>query len=258
MTAPFFFSEDDDLAARVVGDVVTLSGDEGRHAVTVKRMAVGEHLLVGDGHSAVLHATVQTIHSKTELAARVNAVELCSAPSPRVTVVQALIKGERMERAVETLTEAGVDRIILWQSQRAIVRLDQSAAQKTQSKLAIRAQQAAKQARRPIVPTITTVVKAPELIDLVVGDSRLLILHEDAKHVLSDVLPPLPDASMNAQDIVLVVGPEGGLSPEEVELLESRGGTTVGLGNSVMRASTAGTVALGWVMGAVGRWSVAD
>lgn len=258
MTAPFFYGDSSALQSVGLGDLVTLSGDEGRHAVTVKRLAVGESLLIGDGAGILAHGVVDQLNGKADLVAKIERVEHFALPTPRVTVVQALIKGDRMERAIESMTEAGVDRIILWQSARTIVRFDGESAEKLRNKLTTRAQQAAKQARRPLIPVVDGVLKLAQLVDANDGSERRLVLHEDAQQALNAVLPPRQAVASPVENITIFVGPEGGISDEELAALRSMGATPVRLGPSVMRASTAGTVALGWVMGATGRWAVGD
>lgn len=262
MTAPFFYGDADDLEHVAVGDLLTLAGDEGHHAVTVKRLAVGETVLIGDGRGCVAHAVITEVVNKRELSARVEHVTRQDPPNPSVTVIQALIKGERMERAIETLTEAGVDRIVPWQSQRSIVRVDASSSGKLASKLSNRAEQAAKQARRSVVPEVSTVLKTPGLIEqlnrLDHDRAVVVVLHEDAEQPLNEVLARDGEAITSAEQIIVVVGPEGGIASQELDELIAIGALPVRMGPSVMRASTAGTVALGWVMGASGRWAMAD
>lgn len=258
MTAPFFYGDAAELGALTSGDVYVLDGEEGRHAVTVKRLSVGEPVLIGDGAGAVAAGVVERTVGKAELVVAVQDVVRHSPPNPVITVVQALIKGDRMERAIETMTEAGADRIVLWQSKRSIVRTDAASAQKLRAKLATRAQQAAKQARRAYVPEVTDIVKTADLAAELGRGLRILVLHEDATTSLADALGPVASGEDEGQGIVIVVGPEGGIGADECALLAEFGGTAVALGPSVMRASTAGTVALGWVMGASGRWTVRD
>ncbi len=258
MTAPFFYGDSAALASVGVGDLVALSGDEGRHAVTVKRLAAGEALLIGDGAGIVVQGVVDQINGKADLVAKVERIDHFARPTPRVTVVQALIKGDRMERAIESMTEAGVDRIVLWQSARTIVRLDGASAQKLRNKLTTRAQQAAKQARRARIPAVDGVANSVQLADAIDGSRKMLVLHEDAQQALNTVLTPRQAGESPTEHIAIFVGPEGGISDEELIALSEIGATPVRLGPSVMRASTAGTVALGWVMGATGRWTVGD
>jgi len=258
VTAPFFYGDAATIAAASPGDSYILDGEEGRHAVTVKRLAAGEAVLLGDGHGVVASGVVERAVGKSELVVLISEIARLTPASPTVTVVQALIKGDRMERAIETMTEAGVDRVVLWQSQRSIVRTDAASAQKLRAKLALRAQQAAKQARRAFVPEITSVMKIADLAAHIGQDCQILVLHEEATDSLSEVLHPASDRGSARPDVVVVVGPEGGIDADERQSLADLGGVAVGLGPSVLRASTAGTVALGWVMGASGRWTVRD
>lgn len=258
MTAPFFYGDTEALAAAKIGDDVTVSGDEGRHAVTVKRLTVGEELLVGDGLGTCVRATVAAVRGKDELTASVDEVVQVERPTPRVTVVQALIKGERMERAIETLTEANVDEIVLWQAERSIARVNAGAEAKALTKLSKRAEQAAKQARRAWIPTVTGVLSTSEVIAQLPEDSRIVALHEDSSVALPELITVGSATATQQSGVVLIVGPEGGISATEIEELTAVGVKTARIGTSVLRASTAGTVALGWVMGAIGRWSVGD
>lgn len=260
MTAAFFFAEPSRLANAAPGAVVTIEGDEGRHAVTVKRITVGEQVLVGDGKGRVVCAVVSQLVGKDVLHAVVESVEDVAKPTPTITVAQALIKGDRMDRAIETMTEAGVDRLVLWQAQRSIARVNGSNAARLLGKARTRAEQAAKQARRAYVPEVDLALGMAGLVECA-GDSTIYVLDESATTSLADVIRPMTDQSSapaSARNICLVVGPEGGVHPDELAQLLAVGGSSVRIGASVLRASTAGTVALGWVMGATGRWEVAD
>lgn len=255
MTAPFFYGDPGALVVAQSGDELVIGGDEGRHAVTVKRLQPGESVLIGDGAGICIHGSVADTHGKDQLVVHVEQVVRQQMPTPQITVVQALIKGDRMERAVETLTEANVDDIVVWQADRSIARVNAASAEKVRAKLGLRAAQAAKQARRSWIPTVSGVLTTPELITRLSTNSRVVVLHEEAELALTDAIPV---GTAAPTDVVLVVGPEGGISPRELESLVAVGAVTATMGASVMRSSTAGTVALGWVMGASGRWSVGD
>ncbi len=255
MTSPFFYGSAGDLESVAVGDVLTLSGEEGRHAVTVKRIDVGEQLLVGDGRGVVATATVVAVRGKDRLDAAVLSVTQTPPSATQVTVIQALVKGDRMERAIESMTEAGVDHIVLWQAQRSIARVTGTARQKLHTKLTGRARQAAKQARRPWVPTVSEVVTTDQLAEEFAESTLRIALHEDARRSLPEVLTA---EAMRGKppSVVLLVGPEGGIELAELTALANLDVQAAVMGPSIMRSSSAGTVALGWVMGALGRWSV--
>ncbi|MGB8021254.1 MAG: RNA methyltransferase PUA domain-containing protein, partial [Candidatus Nanopelagicales bacterium] len=114
MTAPLFLADAGQVAAAAVGGLFDLAGPEGRHAVGVRRLVVGEAIDIGDGQGTVLQARVAALTGREALRAEVLARWITPAPQPRVVVVQALPKGDRAEQAVETLTEVGVDVIVPW------------------------------------------------------------------------------------------------------------------------------------------------
>ncbi|HSO05176.1 MAG TPA: RsmE family RNA methyltransferase, partial [Candidatus Limnocylindrales bacterium] len=167
MTAALFHLERAVAAGAGVGDVVELSGPEGRHAVTVKRVEVGEHIDLGDGAGTVLNAVVEALHGRDSLTARVLVRSELPAPQPRIVVVQALPKGERGETAVETLTEVGVDVIVPWQAERCVARWTGDKVQRGKSKWAATARAAGKQARRAWLPEVGPLARTSDVEALV-------------------------------------------------------------------------------------------
>lgn len=258
MTAPLFYGNAQDVAQAKVGDEVIVGGDEGRHAVTVKRLSAGEPVLVGDGAGRILEGLVASTRGKSELVVEVRRVTASALPEPRITVVQGLIKGERLERAVETMTEAGVDRIVLWQSQRSIVRIGDDAGAKVVAKLRAKAMNAAKQARRAWVPVVELAISTAEVAAAIADSPVRIALHEEADKSLAEELRVRGATGASVGDVALVIGPEGGISPTELEQLSAAQVVPTRMGSPILRSSTAGTVALGWVMGATGRWTVGD
>ena len=227
-----------------------LGGDEGRHAARVRRLTVGEDVLVADGLGGLLECVVTAVLGDG-LQLTVRAVSTVPVPRPRLVVVQALPKGDRAELAVEVLTELGVDEIVPWAAARSITRWDGPRGAKALEKWRRTAREAAKQSRRPRLPIVhdlaTTDAVAARLATsgLVSG----FVLHEDADLPLSSA--PLPDAD----ELVLVVGPEGGVSPEELSAFAAAGAVPVRLGAEVLRTSTAGAAGLAVVSVRLGRWS---
>lgn len=239
-TPPLFL-----LDAFPAGDRVVLDGPEGRHAATVKRLRPGEAVLLGDGRGGLAHAVVASVGRDVvglTLAERV----AVPAPSPRVVVAQALVKGERGELAVELATEAGADAFVPWTAARCVARWP---GDKGLARWQRTAREAAKQARRAWVPQVTSPVATRDLAAQVAAAACALVLHESATTALTDVA--LPDAG----EILLVVGPEGGITDDELGVLTAAGATTVRLGPEVLRASTAAAVALGALGVLTGRWA---
>ncbi len=225
------------LCTDLAGDQVVLDGPEGRHAVVVRRLRVGESVDLVDGLGTRVTGSVLSL-AKDSLVATVVTRELEAAPSPRITLVQALAKGDRGELAVELATEVGIDEIVPWAAARCVVKWD--AAPKALERWRSTAREAAKQSRRSWFPVVRDLARTAAVAEL---PGQLLVLHEDATVALSTV--PLTG------DVVLVVGPEGGISAEELAAL---GGTAVRLGPSVLRTSTAGAAAAAVVSARTARW----
>lgn len=251
MTAPFFLVEPAALAP-TVGGLVTVDGSEGRHAATVKRLAVGEAVLVGDGLGHVVEGTVAAVLGKDRVDVRVTAYDDHPAPSPRVVVVQALAKGDRGELSVELLTEVGADVIVPWAAARSISQWRGDKVERGLERWRSTAREAAKQSRRPWLPDVRALASTGEAVELVrgtvAGGGTALVLHEDADLRLASLTPP------HEGDVVLVVGPEGGITDEERAAFESAGARSTRLGPGVLRTSTAGTVAAAVILARTGRW----
>lgn len=235
-----------------VGAAVELTGPEGRHAVTVTRIVAGQEITVSDGAGSGALCRVESVEGKDSLVAVVRDRVDAAPPSPPVTLVQALPKGERSELAVELATEAGIDRIIPWQSQRCVARWDGAKAAKGVAKWRSAATTAAKQSRRMQIPEVDDLVVGKALAarasEVVRVGGVVALLHESATAALAEL--PLAGAS----EVMLVVGPEGGLDDSELEFLTAAGGRAVVLGPAVMRTSTAGAVALGALGVLTNRW----
>jgi 16S rRNA (uracil1498-N3)-methyltransferase len=236
VTAPLFLTGD------VTGDVIVLAGDEGRHAATVRRLHPGERVDAGDGRGGVAECVVTAVARDTvTLAVRERRHE--PPPAPRLVVVQALPKGERAADAVEAMTEVGVDEIVPWPAARSVVRWDAARGAKALERWRATAREAAKQSRRAWVPLVTEPATTAQVAERLRNAALAVVLHEAAA-------TPLPDPP-DAGEVVVVVGPEGGLADEE---LAAFGGTPYRLGSSVLRTSTAGVAAAAVLLSRTARW----
>ena len=235
-----------------VGSTAVLDGPEGRHAATVRRLRVGERLLLTDGRGGVADAEVTGV-GKDRLELEVTARRDVPAPATRVTVVQALPKSERSELAVELATEAGVDEIVPWAAARCVARWPGPRADKGVLRWRTVAREAAKQSRRAHVPVVHDLATTAGLVALVhtcvQSGGVALLLHESATVGLRQV-------GLAAQ-VLLVVGPEGGLDDAELAALTAAGARAVHLGPTVLRTSTAAAVALGALGVLTDRWDSA-
>jgi 16S rRNA (uracil1498-N3)-methyltransferase len=245
MTAPVFLLD----AARLAVGTVVLDGPEGRHAVSVRRLRVGEEVVLTDGAGTGAHGTVAAVEGKDRLEVAVTDLRTEPVPVPRVTVVQALPKGDRGELAVETMTETGVDVIVPWAASRCVTRWKGERAAKSLAKWRSTAREAGKQSRRLRFPEVAEQHTTRELLPLLSGAAFAAVLHEEGA-------APLAEAALPSDgDIVLVVGPEGGVAPEELAAFETAGARPHRLGHSVLRTSTAGTAATAVLLARTGRWS---
>lgn len=230
------------------GAIAVVDGDEGHHAATVRRFRPGEELDLGDGAGMTAHCVVEEA-TKGRLAARVLTTARVSAPVPPVTVVQALPKSDRSELAIELATEAGADAFLAWQSQRCVARWDGAAkVDKGLRRWAAVARSAARQSRRAYIPTVDGVLSTADLAGRVRG--LTLVLHESATVPLADL------GVAQADSVMLVVGPEGGVTDEEIGTLTDAGAVAVRLGPTVLRTSSAAAVALGAIGVLTGRWDL--
>ncbi|MFI2288631.1 16S rRNA (uracil(1498)-N(3))-methyltransferase [Streptomyces niveus] len=246
MTAPVFVV---DATVGLRPGTVTLEGPEGRHAVSVRRLRVGEEVVLTDGAGTGAHGTVAAVHGKDRLDVEVTGVRTEAEPAPRITVVQALPKGDRGEVSVETMTETGVDEIVPWQAARCITQWKGERGAKSLAKWRATAREAGKQSRRLRFPEVAEAASSKEVAALLAAADFAAVLHEEGSEPLATAQLP------GAGSIVLVVGPEGGVSPEELALFADAGAAPYRLGPTVLRTSTAGTAACALLLGRTGRWS---
>jgi 16S rRNA (uracil1498-N3)-methyltransferase len=233
----------------LAGDPVLLDGDEGHHAARVLRVRVGETVAVTDGHGGRVEGRVLRVDGgRVEVS--VDRREQEAAPQPRVVVAQALPKGERAEIAVQLMTEVGVDAVVPWQARRCEVRWEGERGARSRDRWQRTADAATKQARRAWALQVEPTVGTGQLLGRV---------RDSACAVVLDAAAPLPlqDVALPAQgEVLLVVGPEGGITDDELAELEAAGARCARLGPSVMRTSTAGAVAAALVLAATARWAV--
>lgn len=244
-TPPLFL-----LDALPSGNELLLGGDEGRHAARVKRLRPGEQLFVADGIGGLLECQVTAVVAEG-LRLAVLARRQDPQPEPRLVVVQALPKGERAELAVETMTELGVDEIVPWAAARSVVQWRGTRGEKALERWRRTAREATKQSRRARIPAITQPATTAEVARRLKGAALGLVLHESADRPLPDV--PAPVGSGSAE-VLVVVGPEGGIADDELAAFAAAGAVPVRLGDPVLRTSTAGAAALVALSLQLGRW----
>lgn len=230
-----------------VGEVIELTGDEGRHAVSVKRTSVGEQIELVDGHGTRAVITVTGVSGKDRLTGVVDCAANEPASRPTVTVIQALPKAARSELTVDLLTQAGADVIVPWQAGRSVANWGKKQ-DKGLAKWRAAARAAAKQSRRSRIPEITPVADQAAVVALIHAAPLALMLHEDATGKITD------QPVAQADSVVLIIGPEGGISPAELDAFTAAGAHPVRLGPEVLRTASAGMVALAALGAVTDRW----
>lgn len=230
MSKPVFFVPSEALTR----PMCRVDGDEGRHAATVKRLRVGEAIDLCDGQGVRASATITSV-DRDAIDVKILSVVTESEDPVRFVVVQALAKGDRADLAIEMLTELGAAEIYPWNAQHSVAKWDD---EKTQVKWQRIAREASKQSRRSWVPVVHDVLSTAAVATLIADAQLALVLHEGATQALADV--PVPVRG----DVVVIVGPEGGLSAAEVDQFSAAGARVVRMGRTVLRTSTAGAAAL--------------
>lgn len=249
MALHFVAAEATDAA---VGGLLVLTGAEAHHAAVVRRVRSGEPVTVGDGRGVWLEGVCEDVTPK-EVAVRVTAHRVEPQPTPRLVLVQALAKGDRDELAVQAATELGVDGIVPWQASRSVSRWSGPKVDKGVARWEAITREAAKQAHRAWIPDVSAPVTTKQLAALTASAS-VLVLEPTAEATLTaQLLNPMDERGVE-RDIVLVVGPEGGIAPDELDALVEDGAVLVRLGDTVLRTSTAGPAALAVASAALGRW----
>jgi 16S rRNA (uracil1498-N3)-methyltransferase len=241
--AHFYLNEDLDSAS--IGSLVSVTGQEARHAVTVSRIAVGESIAVGNGAGLIVTGFVVSAEP-SEFVVEVTEVAETPPASPAIWLVQALAKGDRDEHAVQQAAELGVDGIIPWSAQRSIVKWEGAKIRKGHERWLAIVREASKQSIRPWIPEVADLASMAVLTALA-KETRMLVLEPSAELSLTELIP-------DGRDTVLVVGPEGGIAPGELSRLEGAGATLVRLGATILRTSTAGPAAIAVVNAQLKRW----
>ena len=239
MLSTFFVPEGTDFSA----SEIEVDGEEAHHGVNVLRLKQSEEVKISNGAGNWAIGKVSQL-SKKSFTVEIYTCGFDSAAKQRVVVVQAILKNDANKEAVDFLTQVGVDEIIPWQSQHSIGKIDDKSLRKWQNVT----RESSRQSRRTRIPVIANTHSTESLISKIRDLQNIFVLHESAENRLSQI-----EINQEA-DVILIVGPEGGLSEFEVNTFTAAGAKVVRLGESVLRAANAGAAATSVVMSRTGKW----
>jgi 16S rRNA (uracil1498-N3)-methyltransferase len=231
----------DDLPT-AVGTRYEFDSEDAHHAIKVLRIAAGEIFNLSDGKGAWSKVSVENVNKKS-MTVRVLASGFQEALSQQFTIVQAIPKGDRIKESIEMSTEGGVDRIVMWKATRSIGRADEKI-----EKLQQTAREASKQSRRFRIPEVSGVATTEGVVDVIAKADLALVFHESAIQTISKTV------TAGATNIVIIIGPEGGLTDDELETFAAAGAKVVLMGRPILRSAHAGLAALAAVNTALSVW----
>jgi 16S rRNA (uracil1498-N3)-methyltransferase len=227
---------------------VTLGGSEGKHAVNVRRMRVGEGIQLSDGKGLRVRGHVSAL-GNSSLTVEVAELIRETAPSVGLTIVQALAKGDRDELSIQAATELGCWAVIPWQAERSISKWEGAKIAKSVERWQTIVSEAAKQSLRVFEPIVAQPVGSKQLVSSVKDFDLVLVLDPTAEVGLGSL-----NFETDQKSVAIVVGPEGGISDHELEALEDAGAIRVHLGEPILRTSTAGVAAISVIQSKLGLW----
>ena len=245
MVEPLFFAAIGSDSA--VGTSFTLGGPEAKHAISVRRMTIGESISVSDGSGVKMRGKVTKVKKET-LEISIESIEELFAPKSQLVLIQALAKGDRDELAIQACTELGLFGVIPWQADRSISIWKAEKKQKGQARWQSIVTEAAKQSLRAFIQRVEQVLDSQELISALEVFDQVLILEPEADKSITEINPPAEGK------VAIVVGPEGGISEQELESFKKAGFSSVRLGRGVLRTSTAGMAAVSYLQAKLGDW----
>lgn len=231
----------DDLPT-TVGAIYEFGSEDAHHAIKVLRIEAGEIFNLGDGDGAWSRVSVSNVNKKS-MTVKVLETGFEEALDVHFTIVQAIPKGDRIKESIELSTEGGADRIVMWKAARSIGRADEKI-----EKLQQTAREASKQSRRFRIPAISGVASTDAVVDEIAKADLALVFHESATTTISQVVSP------GAKKVLAIIGPEGGLTDEEVSTFAAAGAKVVLMGRPILRSAHAGLASLAALNTALSVW----
>jgi 16S rRNA (uracil1498-N3)-methyltransferase len=230
------------------GLAVTLGGSEGKHAVNVRRMRVGEGIQLSDGKGLRVRGSVSALGNNS-LTVTIDSVVQEAIPAVGLTIIQALAKGDRDELSIQAATELGCWAVIPWQADRSISKWEGPKIAKSVDRWQTIVAEAAKQSLRVFEPQVAQPLNSKQLTTAISDFDLVLVLDPTAELGLGGLT-----IEARHKSVAIVVGPEGGISESELTALELAGAVRVHLGEPILRTSTAGVAAIAVIQAKLGLW----
>ena len=234
-----FFVED---LPTTVGSTYEFNNEDALHAIRVLRAKSGDFFNLSDGAGNWSHVEAKEIHKK-HMTVEVLETGHQDVLGTHFTVIQAIPKGDRIKEAIEMCTEGGADRIVMWKSARSIGKSEDKI-----EKLQTTAREASKQSRRFRIPEVIGVAATHDVVDQIAQADLAIVFHESAAMKISQLVTP------GCKKVAIIIGPEGGLTDEEIDTFASAGAKVALMGRPVLRSAHAGLAALSAVNTALSVW----
>jgi len=230
---------------KINGDLVTISGDTARQIVTVLRLKEGDHICLLDGTGQEYESRIISL-CKDEITAEIINKNCCLAePKLKLTLAICLPKGDKLDLIIQKCSELGISELAVVNSERSIARLDPDRVQSKLERWTKIAAEASEQSGRGRVPEIYVLPEITELADLVESHSLALVAWEnESRSSIKNILRK----NLDANSIMMIIGPEGGLTEREIDQLTEAGAKPVSLGKRILRCETAAIAACAMII----------
>ena len=213
-------------------------GADAHHISNVLRMRVGQHIQIVSSDRVTALMEIKALTTDAAFVRLVKRIEQVNEPSVRIILAQGLAKGEKMDFILQKAVEVGVNTIVPVAMEYSVVKLDKNKAEKKVERWQKIAEEAAKQSKRDIVPKVTSVMDLDEVLHSFAGSTKLMAYEGETNLGLKKALL----AIQNIEEVLLIIGPEGGIAGKELKAAELAGVQTFSLGNRILRTETAGLV----------------
>ena len=216
-----------------------ITGADAHHICNVLRMHSGQYIQIVSSDRVTALMEIKTATEDAAFVRFVRRIEQVNEPSVRIILAQGLAKGEKMDLIVQKAVEVGVETIVPLAMENSVVKLDGDKAKKKVDRWQKIAEEAAKQSKRDIIPKVERVMRMDEVLQAFDCKVKFIAYEGEKQQGLKKALRDIRDFA----EILLIVGPEGGIAPKELKAAENAGAVIVSLGNRILRTETAGLVA---------------